>query len=45
MTLAVMCGLFIMGIIGFFLFLSMIGAVAYFGSRAPVMTRDGVLLM
>ena len=45
MTLAVMCGLFIMGIIGFFLFFSMIGAVASLGSSAPVMPRDGVLLM
>ena len=45
MTLAVVCGLFIMGIIGFFLFFSMIGAVASLGSSAPVMPRDGVLLM
>ena len=45
MTLAVICGLFIMGIIGSILFFGCIGAVASLGSSTPVMPRSGVLLM
>ena len=45
MTLAVICGLFIMGIIGSILFFGCIGAVASIGSSTPVMPRSGVLLM
>lgn len=45
MTLAVVCGLFIMGIIGFFMFFGFIGAVASLGNSTPVMPREGVLLM
>ena len=43
MTLAAMCGLFIMGIIGIFLFFGMIGALATAGSTKPVLPREGVL--
>ncbi len=46
MTLAVICGLFIMGIIGFFLFFFSIGAmVASVGSKSAktVLPREGVL--
>ena len=45
MTLAVICGLFIMGFIGFFVFAGIIGAVASLGNSTPVMPRSGVLLM
>lgn len=43
MTLAVICGLFIMAVIGFFLFFGMIGALASAGSSSPVLPREGIL--
>lgn len=45
MFLAVICGLVIMGVIGFMLFFGMIGALASFGSETPVIPRSGVLDM
>lgn len=45
MTLAVMCGLFIMGIIGFIMFFGFIGSMAALGSGTPAMPRSGILLM
>ena len=45
MTLAVICGLFIMGIIGSFLFFGFVGALASLGSSTPVLPRSGVLDM
>ena len=45
MTLAVICGLFIMGFIGFFLFFGFIGALATIGNETPVIPRSGVLDM
>lgn len=43
MTLAVMCGLFIMSIAGFFLFFGAVGSLAALGSSTPVLPRTGVL--
>jgi protease IV len=45
MTLAVICGLFIMGIIGFMLFFGAIGSLAALGSSTPVLPRSCVLTM
>lgn len=45
MTLAVICGLFIMGILGFILFFGAIGTLASLGGGTPVIPRSGVLLM
>lgn len=45
MFLAVICGLVIMGVVGFMLFFGMIGALASFGSETPVIPRSGVLDM
>ncbi len=45
MTLAVICGLFIMGFIGFFLFFGFIGALASIGNETPTIPRSGVLDM
>lgn len=43
MTLAVLCGLFIMGFLGFFLMMGFIGAVASVGNTTPSIPRSGVL--
>ncbi len=43
MTLAVMAGLFIFGIVAFFFSLAMIGAIASMGDKQPVMPREAVL--
>ena len=45
MTLAVLCGLFIMGILNIFIFFGMAGAMASFGSSTPVLPKQGVLFM
>lgn len=45
MTLAVLCGLFIMGIFSSVMFFSRAGALASLGSSTPVMPRSGVLNM
>lgn len=45
MTLAVLAGLFIAGILGFMLFFGFIGTLASLGSSTPAMPRSGVLLM
>lgn len=45
MTLAVICGLFIMSIIGFILFFGVIGSLAAIGSGTPSIPSSGVLLM
>lgn len=45
MTLAVLCGLFIMGILSSVMFFSYAGALASLGSSTPVMPRSGVLNM
>ena len=45
MTLAVLAGLFIAGILGFMLFFGFIGTMASLGSSTPAMPRSGVLLM
>ncbi len=48
MTLAVMCGLFLMGIVGFFLLISAVGsliAAAGSSSSTVVLPREGVLAM
>ena len=43
MVLAVICGLIIMGIIGFILTFGMIGSLAASGSSKPVLPKSGVL--
>ena len=43
MTLATLAGLFIFGIVSFFMMFAMIGALAAIGSTQPVMPREGVL--
>ena len=43
MVLAVICGLFIIGIIGFFLFFGFIGSMAAAGSGTPSLPKDAVL--
>ena len=43
MTLATLLGLFIFGIVSFFLSLSTLGALASLGETTPVMPREGVL--
>ena len=43
MTLAVMAGLFIFGIVAFFLTFAMVGAVASLGDKQTVMPREAVL--
>lgn len=43
MVLAVICGLFILGIIGFFLFFGFIGSMAAVGSGTPSIPKDAVL--
>ena len=45
MTLAVLCGLFIMGILSSVMFFSCAGALASLGSSTPVMPRSGILNM
>ena len=45
MTLAVLCGLFIMGILSSVMIFSCAGALASLGSSTPVMPRSGVLNM
>ena len=45
MTLAVLVGLFIAGILGFMLFFGFIGTLASLGSSTPAMPRSGVLFM
>ena len=45
MTLAVLAGLFIAGILGFMLFFGFIGTMASLGSSTPAMPRSGVLFM
>ena len=45
MTLAVLAGLFIEGILGFMLFFGFIGTLASLGSSTPAMPRSGVLFM
>ncbi len=45
MFLAVVCGLAIMGVVGFMLFFGFVGALASFGSETPVIPRSGVLDM
>lgn len=44
-TLAVMCGVFIMGIVGMVIMISFIGALAASGGSKPVLPRSGVLQM
>ncbi len=43
--LAVICGLFIMGIIGFFMFMGIIGSLAGMSTAQPVLPKSGVLTM
>ena len=43
MTLAVMAGLFIFGIVAFFFTFAVVGAVASIGDKQPVMPREAVL--
>ncbi len=43
MTLATIAGLFIFGIVAFFLMISFVGALASLGETQPVMPREGVL--
>lgn len=43
MTLAVMAGLFIFGIVAFFFTFAVVGAVASIGNKQPVMPREAVL--
>ena len=43
MVLAVICGLFILGIIGFFFFFGMVGSMAAAGSTTPSVPRNAVL--
>ena len=43
MTLATLLGLFVFGIVSFFISFSMIGALASLGETTPVMPREGVL--
>ncbi len=43
MTLATLAGLFIFGIVSFFMMFAMIGALAAVGSTQPVMPREGML--
>ena len=45
MTLAVLAGLLIAGILGFMLFFGFIGTMASLGSSTPAMPRSGVLFM
>lgn len=45
MTLAVLAGLLIAGILGFMLFFGFIGTLASLGSSTPAMPRSGVLFM
>ena len=45
MTLAVLAGLFIAGILGFMLFFGFIGTLASLGGSTPAMPRSGVLIM
>lgn len=42
-TLAVMCGVFLMNIVGFILFFMFIGSMAAAGESKPVLPRSGVL--
>ncbi len=44
-TLAVICGMFIMGIIGVFIMLSFVGSLAESADSKPVLPREGVLKM
>ena len=43
MTLATIAGLFIFGIVAFFLTIATVGALASFGDSQPVMPREGIL--
>lgn len=43
MTLAVLAGLFLFGVVAFFLTFAMIGAVAAVGEKQPVMPREAIL--
>ena len=43
MVLAVICGLFILGILGFFLFFGMVGSMAAAGSSTPSIPKNAVL--
>ena len=43
MTLAVLAGLFIFGVVAFFLTFAMVGALAAVGEKQPVMPREAVL--
>lgn len=43
MVLAVVCGLFLIGAIGFFLLFATVGAIAAAGSTTPVIPKSGVL--
>ncbi len=43
MVLAVMTGIFLMGILGFFMFITFIGSLAAAGSVKPALPRTGVL--
>ena len=43
MVLAVICGLFILGIIGFFFFFGMVGSMAAAGSSTPSVPKNAVL--
>lgn len=43
MVLAVICGLFVMGIVGMFIFFGFIGAAASIGSEKPVLPKSGIL--
>lgn len=43
MVLAVICGLFILGMLGFFLFFGMVGSMAAAGSTTPSIPKNAVL--
>lgn len=43
MTLAVICGLFLMSVISFFMFFGFIGALVSTGGSKPVLPRSGIL--
>ena len=45
MVLAVMTGIFLMGILGFFLFIGFIGSMAVAGSAKPLIPREGALVI
>ncbi|MDO5443598.1 MAG: hypothetical protein Q4G10_08000, partial [Bacteroidia bacterium] len=45
MTLAVVCGLFVFGIVAFILSISMLSSVAAASSSAPLIPKSGVMVV